>query len=496
MEVFLVFSTLIRTFVIDLGIFSHYDKKIRMKRVIAILLLTAGVLGAIRGTDFRHDISQLKNVIERDSAQAFNTAERLLKRDRKNPDLAAAIGQTFLKANRLADAEYFYDKGYHMYRISPTVINLAGDIALAKNDFKQAEYHYGRAIYFDRRSPEGYFKLASLYAKDDPEKAVSTLKALKCYRRYTAIDLRIANIYYGANQFSEAARTYAALPPDSLGKEDVTNYALSYYFQQQFDSALAVTRQAVPRFPRHPAVNRMLLYNLTELKQYDEALDAARKLFHESDKAEYQYLDYIYYGYALNGKGRYDDAIAQFNKVMELNPDRKDVAKAISDAYEKIGDYSHAIEYYQLYVNRLDDAEKSPYDEFHIGNLYYALGTDSKDGKELTPDKIQALHEADRQFMKVDQMRPDSYLGTYWRARTNVALDPETKQGLARPYYMKVIEMTEGKSGQQQQLMESYKYMAYYYYCKRDKTGCLVYVDKILDINPTDNYALQLSGAL
>ena len=142
MEVFLVFSTLIRTFAIDLGIFSHYDKKIRMKRVIAILLLTAGVLGAIRGTDFRHDISQLKNVIERDSAQAFNTAERLLKRDRKNPDLAAAIGQTFLKANRLADAEYFYDKGYHMYRISPTVINLAGDIALAKNDFKQAEYHY------------------------------------------------------------------------------------------------------------------------------------------------------------------------------------------------------------------------------------------------------------------------------------------------------------------------------------------------------------------
>ena len=91
-------------------------------------------------------------------------------------------------------------------------------------------------------------------------------------------------------------------------------------------------------------------------------------------------------------------------------------------------------------------------------------------------------------------MRPDSYLGVYWQARTNVAMDPETEKGLAKPYYQQVIEMTEQKGGGQ--LLEAYKYLAYYYFVKHDKQSSMQYIDKILDVNPTDSYALRLSQAL
>jgi hypothetical protein len=93
-------------------------------------------------------------------------------------------------------------------------------------------------------------------------------------------------------------------------------------------------------------------------------------------------------------------------------------------------------------------------------------------------------------------MRPDSYLGTYWRARTHVALDPETEKGLAKPYYLKVINLLDSNDEGTSQLMESYKYLAYYYYRKHDKDSCLIYVDKIMEIDPMDNYAQRLSSAL
>lgn len=468
-----------------------------MRRLLIIALLVTHVSLLVNADTYDHDIAILKKTIANDSAQARHMGENILRKDKKNPDLAAAIGRAFLQVGRIEDAEYFYDKGYHMYRISPTIINLAGDIALSKNDKKQAEYYYKRAIYFNKRAPEGYFKYANLYAKTEPEKAIEQLKILKQYRRNLDVDLKIAGIYYENTNFSKAATLYACIPSDSLDKETLTNYALSYYFQQKFDSALTVAHEGIRRYPRHPALNRMLLYNNTELKNYDIALEAADKLFNQSDNAHFQYLDYLYYGYALNGKGKYDEAIAQFNRVVELNPDRTDAVKAVSEAYEKIGDYSHAIAYYQQYLDKLDPDEQTSYKAYHLGNLYYAMGTDSKQGKELTPEKMEALYQADKQFEKVEQMRPDSYVGPYWRARTNVALDPTSEKGLAKPHYMKVISLLTAQGDKTtSQLLESYKYLTYYYYLKQDKASCHIYIDKIMKIDPNDSYALKISNAL
>ena len=48
---------------------------------------------------------------------------------------------------------------------------------------------------------------------------------------------------------------------------------------------------------RHAAFNRLAMYNYTDLKRFDEAIKAADAFFTESDKADYSYLDYMYYGH-------------------------------------------------------------------------------------------------------------------------------------------------------------------------------------------------------
>lgn len=52
--------------------------------------------------------------------------------------------------------------------------------------------------------------------------------------------------------------------------------------------------------PRDAAFNRLAMYNYTDLKRYDEAMKAADAFFKESDKADFSYLDYMYFGHLLN----------------------------------------------------------------------------------------------------------------------------------------------------------------------------------------------------
>ena len=61
-------------------------------------------------------------------------------------------------------------------------------------------------------------------------------------------------------------------------------------------------------------------------------------------------------------------------------------------------------------------------------------------------ERKAALVSADSVFAVIAQAAPDSYLGNFWRARANSALDPETTQGLAKPYYEEVATLLESKN--------------------------------------------------
>lgn len=425
------------------------------------------------------------------------------RKDSKDPDQLAALGTECLRQGDIAGAEQYYEQGYRQKRITTSIICLAGDIALAKNDREQADYYYGRAIYFDPRDSTGYLHYVNMHKQKEPALAVEKLKQLRLYRDDCRVEHRIAEVWYTGNKVKEAVAVYDSISIDSLSRDELVRYAMSAYLLRDYEKSASIVCHGRKDSPNDFVLNRLLMYDYTELKQYDRALEASVDFFERSDRRRdgdsiaakgYSYLDYIYYGYVLNGNDRYEEGIAQFNRALELNGDRTDVLLAISKAYENIGQYSQAIDYYKTYMAKLDAEERTAYVVYELGRLYYALGTSTKISEELTPEKTEALHRADETFAEVARMRPDSYLGDYWRARTNVALDPDTQHGLAKPYYQHVIEMTEGKGGSQ--LTEAYKYLAYYYYVNKDKASALKYIDKILDIDPMDSYALRLSSAI
>ena len=124
--------------------------------------------------------------------------------------------------------------------------------------------------------------------------------------------------------------------------------------------------------------------------------------------------------------------------------------------------------------------------------MYYDQGTDTT---HVALEKRQvALQEADTLYAQVCELAPDSYAGYFYRGHTRSAMDPETTQGLAKPYYEKVVELVLAKNDPRYNrvLITCYSYLGYYYMLQgkpEDYAVSKEYWNKILTIDPNNALA-------
>jgi tetratricopeptide (TPR) repeat protein len=232
------------------------------------------------------------------------------------------------------------------------------------------------------------------------------------------------------------------------------------------------------------------MYNYVGLKKNDEALVAADQFFNKSDKPEFTYFDYTYYGQALRAKKQFDLAVGQYEKAYQLDTTKIELLKEISDMYSEKGDYQNAILTYSKYVNKLTPENKNADTFMTLGKMYTNLG--SSDSIAIDKKKI-ALMNADSLFSQVAVLEPINYRANYWRARVNSALDPETTLGLAKPYYEQTATLIESKADPRYNsvLIECYSYLGYYSLLQKDNPLSLSYWNKILVIDPANATAIK-----
>ena len=71
-------------------------------------------------------------------------------------------------------------------------------------------------------------------------------------------------------------------------------------------------------------------------------------------------------------------------------------------------------------------------------------------------------------------------------------LDPEYAKGLAKPYFSKAAELLEKSGSNKEHLIECYKQLAYYYYIKKEMNSSVEYAEKVLALDPEDDFAKQM----
>lgn len=467
-----------------------------MKRIQVFLagaFIAVGSLCAQSTTaEWQAGVAKLKETIQNNPAQAAEEASQLIKgKNKKNVDLLVAIGETYLKAGKLTEAEEYAALGKKANGKSALVSVLQGDIAVEQKNAGLASQKYEEAIYFDSRCTEAYLKYADIYKAANAGLAIEKLTQLKELEPDNkAVDKKLAEIYYSKNDFSKAAEYYSHVATDATATEgDLVKYSFALFLNHDFEKSLEVANLGLQKNPKHAAFNRLAMYNNTDLKRFDEAQKAANLFFNEADKADYSYLDYMYYGHLLDALKKYDEAVVQYEKAIELDSTKTDLYQNISTVYEQKNDYKKAIDAYKKYITSLDKEKQTVDLQYQLGRLYYGAGTHA-DSLSTTDaaDRKHALVKADSVFAVVAEVNPDSYVGNFWRARSNSALDPETTDGLAKPFYEKVATLLEGKKDARYNsvLIECYSYLGYYYLVTDKLPESKEYWNKILAIDPAN----------
>ena len=437
--------------------------------------------------------------IKSDPVSAENEFQRIvkLKENKKNADLFIAIANAYLSNNVIEKASFYQDKAKEIKPKYAPVAVLLGDIELAKKNIGTACSNYELGIYYDEKCKEAYIKYARAYKNVNTPLAIEKLNVLKAKEpTFLLADKELADIYYSINNFDKAAQLYEAyLKSGNSNVLDLTKYAFTLFLNGEFAKSLEVTNLGLAKAPTNPAFNRLAMYNNVDLKQTEKALKAADSFFNKSEKPEFTYLDYRYYGQALRDNKQIDLAIPQFEKALQIDSTKTDLWKDISDMYSDKSNFEKSIFAYNKYWNSLADEKKNADAMMPLGKLYYSSGVDAKVDPNL---KKGFLLKADSIFALVAVAEPTGYRGNFWRGRTNSALDPDATLGLAKPFYEKTATLLESKADPKfnSVLLECYSFLGYYYLVQKDNSQSMTYWTKILAIDPTNSTAKKASEGI
>ena len=112
------------------------------------------------------------------------------------------------------------------------------------------------------------------------------------------------------------------------------------------------------------------------------------------------------------------------------------------------------------------------------------------------------FQKADQMFGELMEKYPGTEeFGNYQRARINANIDPTMTEGLAKPYFEKLVELITAReeldSTDKNRLENSYRYlMAYEVTITKDKEKALEYAKKVLELRPEDESVQRIIDVL
>ena len=438
-------------------------------------------------------IEQAEQLIKSGSPDAEKEIKSIYKKNKKNGEVIVGIGRAYMEARDTANARVYAEYAAKL-KYSPAYV-LLGDLAALADDGGGAAKYYDQAIYFDETNAEAYRKYAIIYSRISFQSSIDKLEQLRSKVPGYPVDLPIARLYDNAGKIDEAIKYYEKVGLDKMEARDLAMFALKYNLNKDYDKSLGVVENALKRFPRSSSLNRVGLMNAIAKEDFDSALNYGDRLFNKSDSVELKDMDFVNYAKAYIGKGSDDEAISLYRKGMEVSQADKDAVnnlrKEISDAYMKKGDSNVAVAEYRAYLDNTSNKTASDYST--LAEMYYKHAADLQ-GEE----QIASIKQADEIYKELQgRFANNEDVVAYVlnrRGTLNVIMDPDSKQGLAKPIFEQLMQMMEAKTDRSEsdnkKLVTCYRYMLSYDLLVQDnKEAAKGWAQKILTIDPENEQA-------
>lgn len=436
--------------------------------------------------DFKTELKPIATELKANEGNpdaAKDLVKKYTKNFKKNPAALVALGEAYLMAKDFDKAKELANLAIARNKNFGAAYVLLGDVEAMKDEGGDAAMWYQQAMTMDPKNPDGYMRYANVYRKVSPEESEKTLRALKQVLPDYPVEAEAAHGYYTSGKFDKAVEYFNQSNINNLENWRLSEYATAAYLNNNKEKALEVANFGIGKFPKDISFQRIALWSNTDLQKYADAVNNAQVIFNDTCKKSTR--DYTYYGLALKGEGKYQEAIDQYNKVLEMNPKEVKAYQYIAEVYQAQGNQDKALEYSQMYMDKSENTTPSDYAK--LASIYVAKAKTAADA-----DKEAIINKATTIFTNMAQKYPSIAGWAYNQAgnsATTVGLDD-----LGATYYQKTIDLLENKTDRDADetsyLKSAYQLIGYYWWVtKENLEKAKPYYEKLIVLDPEDKNA-------
>lgn len=464
------------------GAKANFDKGIQADPKNGLNYVGLGKLALMQGND----------------ASAEDYFKQAISMNKKNAKVINAITRAYYTVDQVKYAkqiEKYMAQALKANKQEPEIFVLQGDMKTDEKQWGDAGALYENAILYDQGNPEAYVKYARTYFNVNPEYAINKLKELLQLKPESALAQReLAEKYYENDQLTRAAEQYGKyIQNPNHFKKDEQRYVGLLYFGKKYDESYALAQKLLNEDPNNFFMQRMLFLNKAAMKDYKSAAEQAEKFF-ANGKGQYVANDYSTYGSVLQELGNDSLAVMQFEKAVEVNPDKAELLKDLSSAYNKAKNYQKSAEAYQQFVDKGDYVTN---DLYVLAGRYMTLAATSPVGSD---QKKNAVDNAIKYIDIVLEKVPDDYRILQRKARILVTKNDNEPALEVVETYKGVVDMLDkdpqNKTTHVDAYKEAYNNIGNYYLSQKDNATAKVYFEKFLEIDPGNEALREFLGKL
>ena len=403
----------------------------------------------------------------------------------KNAPIFLAIGDAYLN-NKYPDvlkAKEFISKSIAIDAKNADGYMLLGDAFLMENNGGESVTNYEIAAEKNPTSAKAFQHVGVVYTQ-----ARNYKTAMEAFEKALAIDANhpaslrdYADLQFKFRRYDKAKdnyEKYLSLTGNN-SYETLTKYAYILHMAKDYEKEIEIINKLMAIDSSNVLLHRLLAYSSYEKNNYPEGLKQIEIFFEKSDPTKIIPLDYEYWGKLLSKSGNDSLGLMKLEQSYQLDTTNKELLADMGDIYMKKKNYEMAA---TLYKNKLASQEiPTAIDYFNFGKASYF-------GKSYV--------EADSAFSKVISLKPTSGVGYFWRGRTNLNIKEDNME-VAIPFYQKYLEiMSADPKAVKRELVEANKQLGIYYIKKDDNVKAKEYLQKVLELEPTDKDALDIMSQI
>jgi tetratricopeptide (TPR) repeat protein len=416
---------------------------------------------------------------------------------------------------------------------------IAGDIYILLNDGSKAIMFYNQAQFADPKSPTANMKIGNIYVKGRNLTAAIPYfeQAIELNANYAPAYRELGQVYLLAQRYDQSKEFFKKYLDLTAGNIPAKiRYVNALFYAKDYEGVIKNVEDIFAVDKSRSYMNRIAGYSCYEKTppDYEKARKYMETLFSTVSPERIIQKDYLYLARILSKMNQnYPKILDELNSTKaqlekeKLKPAagtaadkakakatiddmtakianlEKDVAKANSDLDIAYISYGKALAFKPDDRNLLNEIANS----YAINKRYKNAAKfltklmDPNTATEDDPMRIGRAYYNGEDFKTADSLfaamttKYPKYVPAYlWHARTFSKMDPDTKLGLAKPKFEKVIEVAKSDSVKwENEMMESFAYLGYYHMMNSNWSKSKEYYNRMINLNP-NNKENKLKG--